>query len=308
MDSVLGVVLLVAYIVTVLLIALRIPRNQLSSFELERRMTIGDPQAIFGAKRQAAYDGIVALRWLVGLLVGLATLLLTHLLFAKGVGVLISIIEIVALGPLARLGLARRLAQRLYRKYELRIVQFVNRTKFLWRLLSPPGDVISHGGAPSSREELLHLIESSRMVVTPDEITSLKHTLHFYRQTAEQVMTAASQLVVVPVDEVLGPLVINDLHASGHAIFPVVQGAEYVGLLDISGFTALRHHDSPLVRDEMRTDILKARYDEPLDELLKLFVDTKQVCLFVTDDDDSIVGMISLSDIVHALTGWKRRN
>lgn len=308
MNSALGVVLLAVYLVAVLLVALRIPRNQLSEFELERRRKLGDPQAVFGAKRHAAYEGIVTLRWLLLLILGVCMLLLTLYLFHAAVTTLVVIIGLLLLGPLARLGMARRLSQRLYRKSELHCVQFAIKTNRLWHLLAPPHDgVAASSGALASREELLHLIDHNRGIISPDEITSLEHTLRFYEQTAEQVMTSSSSLVTVPASEVLGPLVIDDLHKSGHTLFPVVNDTEYVGLLDITNFTALRHHDSPVARDVMRADILRVGRDEPLDEVLKLLVAAKQACVFVTNDEGAIVGFIGLGDLIAALTGWKRR-
>lgn len=307
MNSVLGVVLLVMYLVAVLLVALRIPRNQLSEFELERRRKLGDPQAVFGAKRYAAYEGIVTLRWLLLLILGIGILLLTMHLLHGLMMVLIVLLELLLLGPLARLNLSRRVSQRLYRKHELHSVQFATKTKRLWHILAPPYEgTAASSQMLASREELLHLIDHNRGIISADEVTTLEHTLRFYEQTAEQVMTLSDSLITVPASEVLGPLVIDDLHKSGHTLFPVLNDSEYVGLLDISGFTALRHHDSPVARDVMRTDILRVGRDESLDEVLKLLVAAKQACVFVADDDSTIVGFIGLSDIVAALTGWKR--
>lgn len=308
MNIALGIVLLVVYLVAVLLVALRIPRNQLSEFELERRRKQGDSQAMFGAKRRESYDGIVTLRWLASLALGVIVLLVTFRVFRGAAAALGVIVELLLVGPLARLGVARRVSQRLYRKLELRCIHIALKTAGLWRLVAPPHDVaVVDSRILASREELLHLIDHNRGIISPDEVTTLEHALRFYEQAADDIMTPNDNLVTVPVNEVLGPLVIDDLHKSGHTLFPVKNDGEYVGLLDITGFTALRHHDSPVVRDVMRTDVLRVDRDESLDEVLKLLIATKQMCAFVKGDDN-VVGLIGLGDLVTALTGWKRHH
>lgn len=309
MESLLLIITGVFYVIVVLLIALRIPHSQLSEFELERRKKLGDPQAVFGQRRRLAYRDVVTVRWLVSLLFGFIGIVCLHAVVSGWRTVAIVIIGGILLGPLARLGLARRLAQRLYRHYESSLIHALHRVTKAWRVLAPPFDVPGQASAPSSREELEHLIEGSESSVSRDEVRLLKAALKFYEKTADSVMTKTADLITVPVDEVVGPLVVNDLHQSGHTVFPAVNSAgEYVGLFDISGFTSLRHVESPAVRDVMLGEIIHVHEDEPLDEVLKMFVDTKQTCMFVTDEDDRVVGLISLSDIVRALTGWNRHS
>lgn len=308
--GVLAVIVLGAlYALLVLLVGLRIPRNQLSEFELERRKEQGDPQAVFGAKRQAAYSAIVALRWIKSLIVGLLATIMAYHLFGFGGGVLVVLVGLLLLGPFARLHFVRRLAQRIYRKYELHIIQLVTRTRTVWQFLAPPQEQLAGTSLPTSREEFTHIIKSSNTVISHEEATLLEHALQFYGRDAGEIMTSVDDFVSVPAGEVLGPLVVDGLHKSGHTLFPVkTAGGEYIGVLDISGFASLHRHDSPLARDVMHGEVMHVRRDEPLDEVLKLFVDTKQVCLFVIDDDAAIFGLISLSDIVRALTGWHRRH
>lgn len=309
MESVLLGVAVVFYIMTILLVALRIPHSQLSEFELERRKKIGDPQAVFGQRRVRAYRDIVTARWLTALLFGFIAGFCSYQAIIGWRGVAVALLSGVCIGPLARLGVLRRLSQRIYRHYESSIIRIVHKaTKFL-HFFSPPFDIPGQMGAPSSREELEHVIEQSESSVSRDEIHLLKAALKFYEKTAANVMTKTEDLITVPVDEVVGPLVVNDLHKSGHTVFPAVNGAgEYVGLFDISGFTSLRRLESPAVRDVMNSEVIRIHDDEPLDEVLRILVDTKQTCMFVTNQDDEVIGLLSLSDIVRALTGWRRHS
>lgn len=309
MDSVWIGGAILCYAAVVLFVALRVPHNQLSEFELERRAKLGDPQAIFGTRRAAAYDYVIAARWIIGLLIGLVGVACIEAWLGGWRAVIGIVILTIAIGPLARLGFIRRQSQRLYRHFESRIINGITASAVVWRVLAPP--TVSPMGrmAPSSRDELVHMIDKSQEVVSSDEVRLMTGSLKFYETTAETVMTPVSRFVTVPVKEVVGPFVIHELHQSGHTVFPVVTpDGEYVGLFDSSRFTALRNHESPIVRDVMQADVLRVAADEPLDEVLRMIIASKQVCLFVIDNEQRVIGLISLSDIVHVLTGWQRHH
>lgn len=307
MEIVLSLIGVLSYVVAVLLVALRVPQTQLSEFELRRREKLGDPQAVFGLKRQAAYRDVMIARWLTTLILALIFVLCMQAALHGWRAITVIIIALIAAGPLARLGLARRLGQRIYRHYEAVVMYHVHKMTKVWQIMAPPLAAPSQVAPPASREELAHLIEASKDSISHDELQLLHAALKFYETTAQQVMTNVDDFVTIPAEEVAGPLVIHDLHETGYTTFPVVDKShEYIGLFDISRFTSLQYHDSPVVQDSMNGDVMRVRNDEPLDEVLRLFVDAKQTCMFVVDDEERIVGMMSLSDIVCALTGWQR--
>lgn len=308
MNTVWLVVAIVVLVGLCLVVSLSIPRSQYSEFELIRRRNMGDAQAIFGLKRQKALGGLLALQVLVGwLLLAFEAILLVVLLGWLG-GILASVVVVGGVGSIARLGIVRRGSQKLYRKYENSLISFVGKYKKLFRILSPPLEVVQASDLPGSREELEHVLQASRSLVTPDEAAVMTRSLKFFGRTIADVMTPISSVVTVEAGELLGPLVLDDLHRTGHTLFPVENGSEVVGLLDITDSVGLRSQESPSVRDIMRHEMVRVAHDEPLDEALRILIDSKQPCLLVTGEDQAVVGLISLGDVVRALTGWTRRH
>ena len=293
--------------VSVLLVSLRIPRPNLSEFELLRRRELGDTSASFGLRRQKALPAIEALRWAILMLIGVGSVILFVAALGFMSGSLVAVLTALMTGPLARLSLARRGSQRLYRKIETRIISFTKKYRRPLKLLAPPLEVSGHASLPQSREELEHLLKETKQLVSPEEAMLLGRALRFYGLRAEAVMTPVDDIVSVETSEVLGPLVLDKLHKTHHSLFPVTNGETVVGLLDISDSVNLRRRESPEARDVMRHDMVRLPSSEPLDEVLQVMIDTKQTSLLLTNVDGDVVGLISLGDVVRALTGWRRR-
>jgi CBS domain containing-hemolysin-like protein len=158
---------------------------------------------------------------------------------------------------------------------------------------------------PSSAEEIAHIIEASQ-VFSSDDTRLLKSALGFRRRLVKDNMTPKDKIISVPYDELLGPLVLDGLHKTGHTLFPVMKGDDIVGILDSSGHVAVRDQNSAYVRDVMYTDSVNINQEATLDDALQLFLTSKQRLLIVVNDEAKTTGLLSLGDVVRALTGQKQ--
>src|SRR5690606_28322000 len=136
-----------------------------------------------------------------------------------------------------------------------------------------------------SREELAHLLEVSPIFSDEDK-TVLESVLRFNDQTVADCMTKKADLVTVKPGELLGPLVLDDLHKTKHEIFPVEDKGDIIGMLDIRDHVALKRKESVFARDVMHTGVVYIAETEPLDEALKVLMAAKQPYLIVTNDDE----------------------
>lgn len=283
------------------------PRPSLSEFELLRRKELGDTTAVFGLKRLRALGRLLSLQHLTTWLLLASELWLSVAIFGWAQGTLFGIILILLVGRIARLGFIRRLSQRIYRKYELGLISRTKRFRSILKFVAPPLDTTETSSLPDSREELEHLLERASGLVSQDESRTLRNVLTFYNLRIDSVMTPVATMVTVDANETLGPLVLDDLHRTGHTQFPVINVEEVVGLLDISDSVTLRRRESPRVRDVMRHDMARMHGDETLDEVLKVLIAIKQPSLLVINDTDEVVGLASIGDVIRSLTGWDKR-
>ena len=292
-------------VLTVLLVvvaAIRPPSTIVSLFELRRRKDAKDRHAADELReREVSAQLTAVLPLVVAVLLVAITALLVHLLgLPKGVGLALLIglfyIRVASLRPV------RAMAPRLRKK----LLPIAAKYEAVLRLIT--GRIAYTEGQQhiSSREELAHLLETSRIFSSEDR-KLLESALRFGDVLTSDIMTPISSVVTVKPNELLGPLVLDDLHKTKHEIFPVEHKGEIVGLLDIRDHVALKRKESVHARDVMHTGVVRISQQEPLDEALRAFVAAKQPYLIVINDDQRPVGMIGLGDIIRALTGWTRR-
>lgn len=296
---------LTAVLLVLLLIftkAVRLASADESLFELRRRQRIRDGRAADTLRMQSLRtQGAVLTGPLQAVLMVLLTALFVYLL-GWAWGLITSLLIGLFYGRIAELAFVRKTANKLYKQYEpallgvvskyKKTIQFIGGKRLLEERVHPIG----------SREELAHLLEQSP-VFTEEDTALLKNTFRFKERTVEELMTPKEKIVTVDDSELLGPLVLDDLHKTGHTIFPVVKGGAVVGLLDSSDHVDLHTKESVHVRSVMHTDVAKGNEAMTLDEALRALLASKEQLLIVLDDSDQMTGILSLKDVVRALTG-----
>lgn len=108
-------------------------------------------------------------------------------------------------------------------------------------------------------------------------------------------------MMVLSVNEPIGPKLLDDLHKSGQKIFPVVQTK---GSRDVVGF--LDREDvglktEGLVKDFMRTKIKTAKEDDSLGGALDKLSKGGQSALIVLNKEGKVSGILTLIDCLTAL-------
>ena len=120
------------------------------------------------------------------------------------------------------------------------------------------------------------------------------------------IMTRRNQIVFVNDQEVVGPKLIDELHSSGHRIFPVVSGDldKVVGTLYLDDVAVVAGTNRALV-DAMRPSPPSVSRGQSLLSVLSYLVKQNTTIAVVTDDKGTTVGLITLGDIVSVLSGGK---
>lgn len=306
MTVVLSVVGVLLFILLVFVDSARPSRTTMSLFELRRRRSEKDSRASETLRREEllAQAEMLKLPLRALLIIGLA-LVLVHLLGWRD-GVVSSLIIGLLYGRIASFKLVRRLSNKLYAGREASLLALVARHESKLRLLAGKGSLGRSSSPLSSKEELEHLLAVSSIFSDEDK-KLLESAMHFNDKNVSDIMIKMKNIVTVKPSELLGPLVLDDLHKTKHEIFPVKKGDEIIGMLDIRDHIALKHKELVRVDDVMHAAVVRVDQSEPLDEALRVLVAAKQPYLIVVDDEGQAVGMLGLGDVVRALTGWTRR-
>ena len=160
----------------------------------------------------------------------------------------------------------------------------------------------------ASKAELLEIVKRSGNVLTTDEKKLISSGLRFNDVLVKEVMTPKNTIEFVERDELLGPLVLDDLYKKGHNCFPVIDSDinHVVGVLCIQDLLTiggkLKSHKVSTVMDKAVTYIQE---DQSLQYALATFLTTRHQLIVVINKQHETVGILSLNDVITALLGRK---
>ena len=120
-------------------------------------------------------------------------------------------------------------------------------------------------------------------------------------------MTPKSVVETIRQGEILGPLVLDDLHKTGHSRFPVIDGDidHVVGILHLRDVLTLdtnRKHTAK-VETAMDKRVHYIRQDHTLPQALAAFLSTHHHMFIVINEFRETVGILTLEDVLESLIG-----
>lgn len=282
-------------------------QSKLSHYELERRQKNGDTSALIATRREKLLTDILSIQRVVVaiLLIGLTMLLLAT--FGWVGGCFVAVFVALEYGSIARLHIIQQPAKTLYGHLEDSLLHFIEKHPKFVRVVrhaAPPKPNSMH---LESREELQHLITQSQRILTQDEKMLLTHGLRFASRKVNDVMTPRMRIKSIPAKEMLGPLVLDDLHKTGHSRFPVIDKDidHIIGMLYVHDLLSLDVKRSMTAEKAMVSHVYYIRQDQTLQQALMAFLRTHHHLFIVVNESQETVGILSLEDTIEALIGHK---
>lgn len=310
MNTEISIFLLIEVILFFLIVivrAVKIDSSGLTSYELNRLAKTKDDIAKHNLRRENATTDLATLRYIKDIV--LMVILVIFTVWSSGwvVGSVLSIFLLLLANVFARWSVIANTTQKLYDRYELNLLQIVEKIspglKFLRTYnVQPVGDFTLH-----SKEELLHLVETTQDILSQDEKHLLSSALSFQQKPVREVMTPKSAIHSIGKKELLGPLVLDDLHKTGHSRFPVINRDidHVVGVLHVQSLLALDTKRSVTVEKAMETRVFYINQDQTLQHALAAFLRTHHHLFIVVNEFQETVGILSLEDVIEALIGRK---
>lgn len=289
-----------------LVAAMRPQRTSMSRFELERRQSDGDETAANLLRREALLGDIFSLqRIAIALLLIIVAMLLVSLL-GWLLGIAAAVVVALEYGAVARLGFVQSAGQKLYEKIEPRLLETAARFPAVFRIIRSVQTENNTDSTLESREQLLHFVSRSGDILTDDQKRLIKHALQFDGLSVSSIMTPASVIDSIKRTELLGPLVLDDLHKTGHSRFPVTDGDldHIVGMLHIRDLLTLdAGKRTTTVAKAMEPRVFYIHQDQTLAHALAAFLRTHHHLFVVVNEFRETVGLLSLEDVIEALLG-----
>ena len=311
-NKTMTIVLIFGYLVTlaVLLIVLGVqPKTSShSQFELRRRSGLGDEKAKILLRQREFLRDIISLQRAVASLCLVILSVISVYLFNWAAGLILSIIIALEIGAVARIGLWQKYSQQLYEKYEPLILTTIERHQVILSLIRSVSPVVGDSRVIESKEELLEMVAQSGGAISSSEKKLITNGLKFNDMKVEEIMTPRSMIESVPMNELLGPLVLDDLHKKGYSRFPVIDGDidHVVGMLRIQDLLTIdRKAKSHRAETVMSKDVYYIRENQTLQHALAAFLKTQHHLFIVVNEFRETVGLLSLEDVIEVLLGQK---
>lgn len=297
----------ILFIFLVMVRAIDLQPTELTSFELKRRAKTRDDAAKHDLRKENAVNDLLTLRYIKDtVLVIIITLYTASVLGWLGGGLLV-IALLLLVNVVAKLGFVVNLVQKLYAKVELRVLGVVEKIHPVIRVLRTPSSQPVSDFAIHSKPELQYLIKNSDEVLNKDEKTLLIHALDFPDKPVKSIMTPKSVVHSIDQKELLGPLVLDDLHKTGHSRIPVINRDidHVVGILHVQDLLTLDTKRSVTVGKAMEAKVHYINQEQSLQHALSAFLSTRHHLFVVINELRETVGIVALEDIIEALIGRK---
>ena len=279
-----------------------------SQFELQRRSILGDEKAKILLRQREFLRDIISLQRAVASLCLVILSAISVYLFNWAAGLVLSIIIALEIGAVARVGLWQKYSQQLYEKYEPLILTTIERHQVILSLIRSVSPVVGDSRVIESKEELLEMVAQSNGAISPSEKKLITNGLKFNDTKVEEIMTPRSMIESVSMNELLGPLVLDDLHKKGYSRFPVIDGDidHIVGVLRIQDLLTIdQKAKSHRAETVMSKEVYYIRENQTLQHALAAFLKTQHHLFIVINEFRETVGLLSLEDVIEALLGQK---
>lgn len=301
------IIILLIVTAFLILVAAALPRRSvLSSYELQRRKAAGNTSAGEELHREVLLEDIVALKRVMEAVTLVLVVVIGTMAFDLLFGVLFGTFIALSYGRISRIDQVHDIANRLYEQVEPRFLRFVEHNPNVGRMIRSVTDD-TPPGVPSSREEIEHLVTSSVGILSEDEKKLIVTSLHFEDKKVEEVMTPRGVIESIKGSELIGPLVLSELHKTGHSRFPVtdLDIDHVVGVLHIQDLLTLHHKDSKKASQLMDNHVFYINQDQTLKHALAAFIKTRRHLFIVVNGYRETAGILTLEDVIEALIGRK---
>jgi CBS domain containing-hemolysin-like protein len=131
----------------------------------------------------------------------------------------------------------------------------------------------------------------------------VEQALSFGDKKVSDIVIPRRVVKAVSAGDAIGPLLLDDLHKSGHSRFPVFDGKHdnIIGILFLR--QAVRAKSGGSIQKAMNSQVCYVHEDQPLTEALQAILRTHQQLFIVVNSFEEYVGIITIEDVMEAAIG-----
>ncbi len=158
-----------------------------------------------------------------------------------------------------------------------------------------------------TKDDIVDLIKKQKVQIdnriTKEELYIVEHALQFGDKKVSEIMTPRRVMKTVATHDMIGPVLLKELHDSGHSRFPVYDENpnDIVGTLYLRD--ALAASAGGFVKNILRKEVFYVNQNQSLARVLDAFIKTKHHQFLAVNNFEEIVGIITIEDIIEQILG-----
>lgn len=166
--------------------------------------------------------------------------------------------------------------------------------------------VQTHSGL-YERADLLEFIDRQKQQpdsrIPLEELELAERALRFDQYKLRHIVVPRKQVKAIGKDDAVGPILLDELHATGHSRFPVYDKSpnDIIGTLHL--ITLEEAKQGGHVRDYIEKGVAYLHENDTLADALHAVYTTKHQLFVVVNSFEEYVGIVTLEDILHSLLG-----
>lgn len=157
------------------------------------------------------------------------------------------------------------------------------------------------------KDDIIELLQNQEKQehnrITKQELDIAVHALQFGDKKVADIMTPKRAMKTVSSVDMIGPVLMGELHKSGHTRFPVYKDnpGNIVGMLYLHDVVAAKA--GGFVKDVMKPKVYYVHEKHNLAGVFSAFLKTKHHLYLVVNNFEEIIGLITIEDILEQILG-----
>lgn len=304
---------MISYLAMLVLGAINPNYSKFSDFEIRRRLNISNKNIDYNDIEILRAECFVDIYYWIKLIYGIvsASFVSSVLFYLHSyIGAAITMLGVISCVMISNWQFFNNFCQRIYNSYELKVLHFACRNGYKLRFLYGGSKKLSpkFKNSPKivSRDEIAHVIAKSSGVLTANEKKLLLNGLKFAHKKVEDIMTLRSDLKTVNHDDVIGPLLLDNLHKTGNVCFPVIKDNldNVVGIIYLSDVISIDTDKTKIALKVMRTPVYYIKNTQNLEQAIAAFLKVHNYMFVVVDSKKRTVGILTIGDVIRAVVGY----
>ncbi len=158
-----------------------------------------------------------------------------------------------------------------------------------------------------TKDDLIDLLKQQKGQldnrIPKDELLIARNGLTFGEKLVRDIMMPRRVMKTVNSSEAVGPILMEELHKSGHSRYPVFEGKKdnFVGILYMRDM--VRARAGGLVKNLMEKKVYYVHDESNLGEVLDAFIKTHHHMFLVVNNFEEVVGLVTMEDILEQILG-----